>query len=93
MPAFPFCTPIPLPGFSLPFGLVIAIIGLRLALGQKPWLPRTCWTRNRGHLQPRGRRGSVKHLLPMPILVIKANRAYAWSHLDGKDNSDERYSN
>lgn len=37
--AFPFCTPIPLPGVSTPFGLVIAFIGLRLALGQKPWLP------------------------------------------------------
>jgi len=37
--AFPFCTPIPLPGVSTPFGLVIALIGLRLALGQNPWLP------------------------------------------------------
>jgi hypothetical protein len=37
--SFPFCTPIPLPGFSMPFGLAIAVIGLRLALGQKPWLP------------------------------------------------------
>jgi len=37
--AFPFCTPIPLPGVSMPFGLVIAFIGLRLTLGQKPWLP------------------------------------------------------
>jgi hypothetical protein len=37
--AFPFCTPIPLPGVSTPFGLVIAFVGLRLALGQKPWLP------------------------------------------------------
>lgn len=37
--AMPFCTPIPLPGLSAPFGLVIAFIGLRLALGQKPWLP------------------------------------------------------
>lgn len=36
---FPFCTPLPLPGFSMPFGLVVAFIGLRLALGQKPWLP------------------------------------------------------
>lgn len=36
---FPFCTPVPLPGVSLPFGLVIALIGFRLALGQKPWLP------------------------------------------------------
>lgn len=38
--ALPFLTPIPLPGFSIPFGLVVAIIGARLALGQKPWLPQ-----------------------------------------------------
>jgi hypothetical protein len=37
--ALPFATPIPLPGLSTAFGLVIALIGLRLALGQKPWLP------------------------------------------------------
>jgi len=38
--ALPFCTPIPLPGVSTPFGLVITIIGFRLALRQKPWLPQ-----------------------------------------------------
>lgn len=37
--AFPFVTPIPLPGFSTPFGLVIGLLGLRMALGQSPWLP------------------------------------------------------
>src|SRR5262245_49842915 len=37
--ALPFCTPVPLPGLSTPFGLIIAIIGVRLALGAKPWLP------------------------------------------------------
>jgi len=37
--ALPFITPIPLPGLSLPFGLAVAIIGSRLALGKKPWLP------------------------------------------------------
>ncbi len=36
----PFCTPIPLPGLSTPFGLVVALIGLRLALGQAPWVPQ-----------------------------------------------------
>ncbi|MDP1579230.1 MAG: exopolysaccharide biosynthesis protein [Candidatus Didemnitutus sp.] len=35
----PFLTPIPLPGLSTPFGLAIAAIALRLALGQRPWLP------------------------------------------------------
>lgn len=38
--SLPFCTPIPLPGLSTPFGLVLAFIGLRLSLGMKPWLPK-----------------------------------------------------
>ena len=37
--ALPFITPLPLPGLSTPFGLAIGFITLRLALGQKPWLP------------------------------------------------------
>jgi hypothetical protein len=37
--ALPFCTPVPLPGLSTPFGLVIAFIGLRIACGLHPWLP------------------------------------------------------
>jgi hypothetical protein len=37
--ALPFCQPLPLPGLSTPLGLIIAIIGTRLTLGQKPWLP------------------------------------------------------
>lgn len=39
MLVLPFSTPIPLPFISTPFGLAIALIALRLALGQKPWLP------------------------------------------------------
>lgn len=38
--SLPFCTPLPLPGLSTPFGLVLAFIGLRLSLGLKPWLPK-----------------------------------------------------
>jgi hypothetical protein len=37
--ALPFVTPISLIGLSTPFGLVVAIIGGRLALGRHPWLP------------------------------------------------------
>ncbi len=37
--ALPFITPIPLPFLSTPFGVAIALIALRLTLGQKPWLP------------------------------------------------------
>jgi hypothetical protein len=38
--ALPFLTPVPLPGFSIPFGVVVAIAGGRMALGLGPWLPR-----------------------------------------------------
>jgi hypothetical protein len=38
--ALPFLTPIPLPGLSIPFGLVVAVIGARLAVGRRPWLPQ-----------------------------------------------------
>ena len=37
--ALPLTTPIPLPGFSVPFGSVFILVGPRLALAQKPWLP------------------------------------------------------
>lgn len=38
--ALPFVGPVPLPGFSIPFGLAVTLIGTRLALDRKPWLPR-----------------------------------------------------
>src|SRR4051812_39692336 len=39
--ALPFATPIPVPGLSTPFGAAIAFIALRLALGRRPWLPKS----------------------------------------------------
>ncbi|MDD3178894.1 MAG: exopolysaccharide biosynthesis protein [Opitutaceae bacterium] len=36
----PFLTPLPLFGLSTPLGLAIAIIALRLAMAQRPWLPK-----------------------------------------------------
>jgi hypothetical protein len=38
--AAPFVLPIPLPGLSMPFGAAIAVLGLRLGFGRKPWLPK-----------------------------------------------------
>jgi hypothetical protein len=38
--AIPFLLPLPLPGLSTLLGTVIAVIALRLTLGQKPWLPQ-----------------------------------------------------
>lgn len=37
--SLPFCFPIQIPGFSTPFGIILGLIGLRIAFGRKPWLP------------------------------------------------------
>jgi hypothetical protein len=37
----PFLLPVPLPGLSTPFGLAIIFICARMALGQRPWLPKS----------------------------------------------------
>ena len=37
--ALPFCF-IPIPGLSTPFGIAVLLIGVRISLGQKPWLPQ-----------------------------------------------------
>lgn len=37
--ALPFVGPIPLPGLSIPFGLVVSVVGLRLAFNRGPWIP------------------------------------------------------
>ncbi len=47
--ALPFITPVPLPFLSTPFGLAIALISLRLAFGQKPWLPERLLARPLPH--------------------------------------------
>jgi len=44
--AGPFLLPIPLPGLSIPFGILIAIFGLSLSTGWKPWLPEK-WVHRR----------------------------------------------
>jgi hypothetical protein len=38
--ALPFLTPLPMVGLSTPLGFVVFLIGARLAMGQRPWLPR-----------------------------------------------------
>ena len=38
--ASPFLSPVTIPGLSVPFGIVIGVIGFRLALGMQPWLPQ-----------------------------------------------------
>lgn len=39
--SIPFLLPVPLPGLSTVFGLVIAIGGSQILLGQDPWVPKS----------------------------------------------------
>lgn len=38
--SLPFCQPLQIPGFSTPFGIAIAFIGLEMAFGKYAWLPK-----------------------------------------------------
>lgn len=60
--AFPFVTPVPLPGVSTVFGSVIALLGLRMALSQRPWVPKQFAARQ---LSPR----------VLPKVLIAASRS------------------
>lgn len=39
--ALPFSQPLQIPGTAIPFGIILAFIGLRIAFGKRAWLPRT----------------------------------------------------
>jgi len=61
--SLPFCQPIALPGVSTPFGVVIALLGVRFAFRQKPWLPRRLLqTRVPARVLPTIMRGAAKLL-------------------------------
>lgn len=68
--SLPFCQPVLLPGLSTPFGVVIALLGLRFAFRQHPWLPqRLLATRLTGRAVPAILRASAKLLGLMEKLL------------------------
>ena len=61
--ALPMCQPVPLPGLSTPFGVAIALLGLRFALSQRPWMPkRLLATKLSGNFFPSVMRGGARVL-------------------------------
>ena len=38
--SLPFLLPMPLPGLSTPFGVVLVLLGFSIALQRRPWLPK-----------------------------------------------------
>ncbi|MEI7864096.1 MAG: exopolysaccharide biosynthesis protein [Chthoniobacterales bacterium] len=69
--SLPFCQPLPLPGLSTPFGVVIALFGLRFAFRQQPWLPaRFLRTQLTAKFIPAVLRGSAKILRTIERLLF-----------------------
>jgi hypothetical protein len=62
--AAPFALPIPLPLLSTPVGLLIAMLGIRLAFGARPWLP----ARIRRHEVERGR---LRQVLEASLRLVR----------------------
>ena len=61
--ALPMCQPVPLPGLSTPLGVAIALLGLRFALSQHPWMPqRLLATKLAGNFFPAVLRGGARVL-------------------------------
>lgn len=75
--SLPFVTPIPLPGLSTPFGIAIAAIAARLALGWKPWLPGAL----RGKEIPRGLFGRILSVSSRVVTWLEAFLRPRWSWL------------
>lgn len=47
--SLPFCQPIQIPGFSTPFGIAIAFLGLRMVWGKDLWLPKRLLSKEISH--------------------------------------------
>lgn len=62
--SLPFCIPIPLPGFSTPFGIVLALIGLRVAFAKHLWWPK--WILERKFSSER-----IDHLMDRVMRAVK----------------------
>ena len=61
--SLPMCQPIPLPGLSTPLGVAIALLGLRFAFRQHPWMPRRLLaTKLTGNFLPAVLRGGARVL-------------------------------
>jgi hypothetical protein len=78
--SLPFVGPVPLPGFSIPFGLAVTLLGTRLALHQQPWLPRRLLQRE---LPPHSLKrwlGGVSRIMRWIELFLRPRLGFVESH-------------
>jgi hypothetical protein len=69
--ALPFCLPIPLPGMSVPFGLLIAFFGARMAFGKGIWLPQII-------LSKKAKSSHIKKIVHKTLKLVK--KMQVWTH-------------
>jgi len=79
----PFCTPVPLPVISTPVGAALCLMGLRLAAGQKPWLPSFV-------LDHRVSRERLEKIVGFALAITARMERFvrprwAWMHFRGAD--------
>ena len=79
--ALPFVGPVPLPGFSIPFGLVVSLFGLRLALDRGPWLPQRWLDREVATLPFRRVVAAARRVLRAMDVVVRPRLGFVPGHV------------
>lgn len=74
--ALPFCQPIQIPGFSIPFGIVIAFFGIRMAFGKHVWLPKMVLSKK---ITP----ASLQKITKKSLLLVKKMKRVVHPRLNG----------
>lgn len=79
--ALPFVGPIPLPGFSIPFGLVVSLLGLRLALDRGPWLPQRLLQREMSTLALRRFSAVTGRIVRVMEVLVRPRLGFVPNHM------------
>ena len=70
--SLPFCLPIQIPGLSLPFGILLAFIGLRIAFGHRVWIPNAILERKITHK-------TLKRIVHYTTKLIQKLRGFSYT--------------
>jgi hypothetical protein len=79
--ALPFVGPIPLPGFSIPFGLAVSLLGLRLAIDRGPWLPQRLLQREMSTVALRRLIAATGRILGTMEVLVRPRLGFVPDHM------------
>lgn len=74
--SLPFCQPIQIPAFSVPFGIAIAFCGIRMAFGKRIWLPKRI-------LEKRIHKRTLIKITDKTLRILKKIKPWVHSRLSG----------